>query len=365
MKILMICNSDAALYRFRRPIIDLLKAKDADIITVSSDTGYRKKLSELVTTNYDVSMYGNEYFINILRAIIKVFKISRVERPSAIHGFTHFGNLVALFAKIANFNSNLVLTITGMGRAFDDSDSSLKRRFASKLVLYFYRFASIFSKSIIVQNSDDYKILTSYVNNEKLCIQGGSGITIDKNIKRSKSNSKIKVFMASRTEEAKGYLEFFNAAKFINSTTRADDFEFFFAGGKSLSEPIDSNISDLAKISGVDYLGYILNVEDIMSACDVVVLPSAYREGVPRSLIEALYFDKFIITTNNPGCKETVIDGWNGYLVEPRNESSLISALLKLDNEVLNSSIGRSSTYCAYKFDGKLLAEDTYKMYTQ
>lgn len=360
----MICNSDAALYRFRRPIIDLLKNRKVEIVTVSSDTGYGEKLSELVKTNYNVNMYGNESLINILSAVLKVLKVSRFERPSAIHGFTHFGNLVALFAKIGSFNSNLVLTVTGMGRAFDFTDPSLKRKFAAKLILYFYQFASMFSKNIIVQNSDDFKILSSYVNKAKLCIQGGSGIIIDKNIKRPMSYSKIKVFMASRTVEAKGYLEFFKAAQFINSTTRSDDFEFIFAGGESLSEPFDSNISELATISGVDYLGYILNVEDIMSSCDVVVLPSYYREGVPRSLIEALYFDKFIITTNNPGCKETVIEGWNGYLVEPRNESSLISALLRLDNEVLNSSIGRSSSYCSFKFDGKLLAEDTYKMYT-
>lgn len=363
MKVLMICNSDAALYRFRAPIINKLNRVNANIITISGDTGYSERLSNIVTKNYSLKMYGNESIFNVLSVIKKVTGISKKEKPNAIHGFTHFGNLCALFSKIAVREANLVMSITGMGRVFDQENKGIYNKFLSFIILGFYKYSARYCNKIIVQNRDDFDLLLRKVDQRKLVLQGGSGIDINEEQSRNPTSKKIKVLMASRAVEAKGFREYFEAAKFLNRTKHKKDYEFYFAGGDSLDNPFDDSLSELAQQSGVKYLGYILDIEQLMQECDVIVLPSYYREGVPRSLIEALYHDKFIITTNSVGCKETVIDGWNGLLVEKRNVNSLISALIKITPDYLNDRIYRSSTLCKIKFDGSRLAEETLSFY--
>jgi len=94
----------------------------------------------------------------------------------------------------------------------------------------------------------------------------------------------------------------------------------------------------------IDYLGHLSDVRDAVANCSVFVLPSYYREGTPRSILEAMSMGRAVITTNLPGCRETVVDGENGFLVEPKSVETLLEALnFFIDKPNLIPSMGRKS----------------------
>jgi len=100
-----------------------------------------------------------------------------------------------------------------------------------------------------------------------------------------------------------------------------------------------------------------------MLASDVIVLPSYYREGIPRSLIEALALDKIIITTNLPGCRETVIDGWNGFFVKEKDWRDLTGKILNINEKTLSEFTNRSLLLAKRYFNSKILVDLTLKEY--
>jgi N,N'-diacetylbacillosaminyl-diphospho-undecaprenol alpha-1,3-N-acetylgalactosaminyltransferase len=123
------------------------------------------------------------------------------------------------------------------------------------------------------------------------------------------------------------------------------------------------SIKDYAAKSGVFYLGFVENIRDYISASDIMVLPSIYREGTPRSLIEALALGKVIVTTDMPGCRETVIDGWNGFFCKGGDINSLVSKILAIDNKFILQATERSRNLCLVKYDSTLLIEKTLACY--
>lgn len=111
------------------------------------------------------------------------------------------------------------------------------------------------------------------------------------------------------------------------------------------------------------YLGFKDDIQAYMRAADVVALPSKYREGIPRSLIEALGLGKVIVTTDMPGCRETVIDGWNGFVCKPGDVMAFVSAILAVDDDLISAARSRSRQYCETRFDANGLVRQTFGRY--
>lgn len=372
MKVIMICNTDAALYKFRGPIINELKKTNNQVITIGSDTGYVNLLENIVDKHYCIKMYGNENILSVLRCLYLVYKIIIKEQPDVIHGFTHFGNILTGILCLLNFvkakskKTKYFLTITGLGRLFVSNTPNLSEKLKRFILLKIYSLISLKINALFVQNSNDADLLRKHVDENIIFVQPGSGVTISEESKEREfkgENDVITVGMYSRIVKEKGVFEFFYAVKTYKNITRKINIKFVFAGGESLSKPFDDEISRLAITCGVDYLGYIVNVDEQLANTDVVVLPSYYREGIPRSLLEALSHDCFIITTDMPGCNETVIDEWNGFLIKPKSTNQLVSKFLLLNNTLLNSTIGNSILFCKNKFDSELVVQDTINRY--
>ena len=139
--------------------------------------------------------------------------------------------------------------------------------------------------------------------------------------------------MIARLLISKGVREYFEAAKIVKASFSNVRFQLL---GKLENNPLYINKNELVSWSDqgvIEYLGEVDSVQSILQSCRYFILPSYYREGVPRSILEALSTGRPIITTDTPGCRETVTHEKNGLLVQPKNPVALAEAMIKLINE--------------------------------
>lgn len=142
-----------------------------------------------------------------------------------------------------------------------------------------------------------------------------------------------KFLMISRVLYDKGYQQFVDSAKIVKRQYPAAKFILLGDIDESYPNHVPRDVVEKDATDGViEYLGYRKDVKDIISRCDCIVHPTYYNEGLSRVLMEALAMSKPIITTDIPGCRETVDDGVNGFLCTPKDTKSLINAIAKFLN---------------------------------
>lgn len=265
-------------------------------------------------------------------------------KPDIVHGFdTKPAILTPLAAQNIN-GVNAVRTITGMGYIFS-SDS-----FKAKLIKPFYRFlqkiASSEANKTIFQNPDDLNYFkgTGLINADKQALIRGSGIDINKFLQRQISQERLEglkldlncqdkvVFtMVSRLVKDKGVLEYLEAARVIKQ--QRDDVTFLLVGPTAGEGKEAVSLEKINEYSDcVNYLGRRSDIPDVLAISDVFTLPSYYREGLPRVLLEACCAQLPIITTDMPGCKEVVQHGKNGLVVKIRDADDLADKMKILLN---------------------------------
>jgi len=225
---------------------------------------------------------------------------------------------------------SMVALITGLGFTF--SNASPKARLLQPLTSALYRQALRDKASVIFQNPDDQRLFAArriVTAAQPQCLVGGSGINLDRYPAKTGYSAppRLRFLMLTRLIEEKGVRLYVEAARSLAS--RYPDAEFHLVGRPERTpSAIDPDWLVREHERGtVVYHGPADSAHDALTRCDVFVLPSYYREGVPRSLLEALSSGLAIVTTDAPGCRETVQPGINGYLCEPRDQRSLTAAL--------------------------------------
>lgn len=384
MKVLMIVNTDGALYVFRKPIISKLISMGHKVVSISSESRYFGWLSKLGVKPIALDFARHSVSpIQNFRLLIQLYWLIKQQCPDIVHNFTHkpaiYGTVAAWLAGVPG----VFITITGLGTLFVRYDT--KTKFMRWLLLVQYKFVLRFATTVFFQNPDDmaYFISRKIINPKKAVLTFGSGLDLGEfpcpsleDVKQAKlklsnelgidlSGQKIVLFPARGVPE-KGFFEFYEAAKIINQLG-AGNYVFVHLGLVDLASSRQISKDGIAKFAdkcGVHYLGYKDNVQDYMSASDIVALPS-FREGTPRSLLEALALGKVIVTTDAPGCRETVIDGWNGYLCKIRDAQSLAAKLFAVDDDLINKTIIRSRKYCEMKYDSRWLVDLTINSYLE
>lgn len=383
MKVLMVVNTDGALYIFRKPIIEKLVAEGHEVVTISPESRYFDKIRSLGArpislgfSRESTAIHGNLALFKKLRALIEE------ERPDIVHSFTHkpaiFASIAARFAGV----KKIFVTITGLGNLFVRND--LKTRILKIALLLQYKFALRYVDTVFFQNPDDMAYFEKFriVPEGRSFLTAGSGLdlqefelpTPEKIISaRNRLAEEVGVDLAKRrlvlfpargTPE-KGFFDFYEAAKIINKI-EPDTYIFLHLGlvdAQGSWHFSKEGLAKYAKECGVYYLGFKDDIQTYMCAADIVALPSKYREGTPRSLIEALGLGKVIVTTDMPGCRETVIDGWNGYLCAPGKINDFVSRILMVDDDLIKNSIARSRRYCEEKFNAHIVVGQTLKKY--
>jgi N,N'-diacetylbacillosaminyl-diphospho-undecaprenol alpha-1,3-N-acetylgalactosaminyltransferase len=382
MKVLMIVNTDGSLYVFRKPIISKLISLGHEVVSISSESRYFASLRELgvIPIALEFSRHSVSPIHNF-RLIFRLFGLIKQQRPDIVHNFTHkpaiYGTLGAWLAGVPK----IFITITGLGTLFvrDDARTKLMRW----LLLFQYKIALRFATTVFFQNPDDMTLFTSrnIIDPRKAVLTFGSGLDLEEfpcpsveDVARARSElsnelgmdlsgRKIVLFPARGVPE-KGFFEFYEAAKII-TRLRPEGYAFIHLGlvdSASTRWISRAGMDQFASECGVRYLGYRDNIQDYMTASDIVALPS-FREGTPRSLLEALALGKVLVTTDAPGCRETVIDGWNGYLCKIGDAKSLAEKLLAVDDDLIEKAITRSRRHCEMKYDSTWLVDLTITTY--
>lgn len=379
-KFVFLSHIDINLYLFRRPIMQKLVADDWEVTAVvpTGDYSDRFEADGIEHIPYEIDRGGMNP-LQELEVIYQLWKIFRRLKPEVVHSFTMKPNIYGSVAARLAGVPVIVNSVTGLGSFFLDDEPSGKTQ---KLLLALYRLAGFLNSNSIFQNNDDL----SFFLKQKLIIKSktslikGSGVNLQRfnsdNFNDAQKNSlraeleihanHLVVTCISRLLKDKGVGEFCEAARALHDTWQGKVTFLlvgdFYDGNPSSLSPAYTN--ELAETGVIRFVGWRQDIPELLSISDVVVLPS-YREGLPVSLQEALAMGKPVVTTDVPGCRETVDEGVNGFLVKVRDSSVVAEAVEKLlSDAALREQMGEASLKKAkVEFDVNRIVEQHVDLY--
>ena len=242
-----------------------------------------------------------------------------------------FGTLAAKLAKVPR----VIGMLEGLGYAFTEQPEGLskKAQLIKSIQVLLYKIALPQLDKIIFLNPDDPKDLleTYHIKVKQVDILGGIGLDLDEyNYQPIETiDSPINFLFIGRMLKEKGIHDFISAAKIVKQSH--PDVQFTVLGAIDPFNPgalQQSELDRLISLNVINYPGQVDDVQKWIADSHVFVLPSYYREGVPRSTQEAMAIGRAVITTDVPGCRETVVDGVNGFLVEKWNPQALAEKMI-------------------------------------
>lgn len=258
-----------------------------------------------------------------------------------------YGGLAAHWCKVKNIYG----LVSGLGYAFIE-EPSLKRSIIRKICIFLYKLSFKRFNHIFFQNHDDRNLFIQkhIVREDKSSVVAGTGVDLEL-FQPKVFPQQLTFFMAARLIKEKGVFHFVEAARILKTKYPAVR---FILGGNIDTNPSAITQQQLEEISNfVEYIGYVEDMPKVMQRCSVFVYPSYYREGVPRALLEALACGRPVITTDNIGCREVVIDNANGFKIAIKSTEALMNAMEEfIKNPELLQAFGKESRKLAEnKFD--------------
>lgn len=337
MRLLLVGGFADSLLNFRGPLIDdLLKAGvEVHVAAPGIEEGEEVYVALRARGAIPHSVALQRTGLNPLAdlmAIYGLWRLMRQLRPDAFLGYTIkpvvYGVLAAWFAGVRGRYA----LITGLGYAFQDRPQTWKAHLVSGVARGLYRFSLKRATKVLFQNPDDEGLFrSSRILDQRVpsVVVNGSGVDIQAFKYVEPPEGKFVFLMIARLLVAKGVREYVGSAKRL----RADfpNVRFLLAGWLD-GGPDSVGAAELAAWVDegmIEYLGRLDDVRPALNSCNVYVLPS-YREGTPRTVLEAMSVGRAVITTDAPGCRETVVDGCNGYLVPVRSVEGLSEAMNRL-----------------------------------
>lgn len=328
-KIIICLNTSWNIFNFRLNLARSLKKAGYDVVLVAPYDKYSVILKqEFEYHNIFMNNKGTNPKEDI-KTLIEFYKLYKAIKPDIVLNYTIkpniYGNIACSLLGIKTINN-----ISGLGTVF------INENIITKIVKAMYRFSLKSSSKVFFQNQDDQKLFLKHklVLKNSCDVLAGSGVDIDKfsPIKYEKRDDMFRFLLIARVLWDKGIGEYVEAAKELNK--KYNKIEFQILG--SLDAVNKTAVSKEQMKNWVDeklinYLGTSDNIQKIIKQADCVVLPS-YREGTPRSLLEASSMAKPIITTNTVGCKDVVDDGINGFLCEVKNSQDLADKMERILN---------------------------------
>lgn len=327
MKIAILYNTTEYVWYRRFFICHLLEAGH-EVIVIAPEDEWKPRVEALGVRHIalPLSRRGRHPIVEA-RTVWHCYRALRREAPDAAFLYTVkpvlYGSLAAWLAGCRRVFS----TIAGLGHTF-----SPKGGIVQAVLHFVYRIALARNECVFFQNADDldYFLTHRLVARDKCRRVAGSGVDVDYFAPRPDAPDERCFLLLSRMLWEKGIGEFVAAARRIRA--RHPDVVFSLVG------PTDDHPTAIPRpvIDGwvdegvIRYAGYADDVRPHLAACYAFVLPSYYREGIPRTALEALAMGRAIITTNMPGCRETVQEGRNGLIVPPRDEDALVCAMTRM-----------------------------------
>lgn len=298
-----------------------------------------------------------------LKTIYQIWNLYRKIRPDIVHHVAIkpvlYGTIAAFFARVPL----IINAVAGLGHIFA-SNSWLKTPLKTAM-----RFLLSLKKvQIIVQNPEDFDEIKALTKKNNIHLLLGAGVNLDEFCPKDEPHSPpFKIIHVSRLLWSKGIKELVEAGKILKN--QGHDVHIQIVGEPDLENPDAIPAETLQKWHQdglVEWLGHRNDIAQLYQAAHIASLVSYYREGIPKSLLEAAACAKPIITCDMPGCRIIVEDNRNGYLIPPRDVNALANVILKLvKDDNLRHEMGRQSRIHAESaFGEKMIHDETIKLYT-
>lgn len=366
-KVVLISNTDGALFKFRSSLIEKLKFEKFNIIGIASpyspEGSYKEKLEAICNKFYSFDFYRQSPF-SFFYTPFKILRVIINEKPSIVHVFGHealFFSFLLLFKKKG---FRVVFTITGLGRFFQKKPK-LHVFIIKYLILKFYNKLIYKIDSVIFLNSHDFNLFCDlyprYIEKFKQINGEGSKFS-SLNLSYPDETTGVNNFLfASRIMKDKGVLELIHAFQKL-----PDNFNLTLLG--TIEDDLKNNelinAAKEGKLRNIKYFGFVEDITHFLENTQCVILPSKYMEGLPIILVETLSKGKLIITSKSPGCSDTVIFNQNGILLDKVDQESIFEAVMKVGD--LNKRIARDVSIKLFedKFSSKVVNNLIFQIYS-
>lgn len=344
------------VYNFRLPLIRALMAREWAVTVLAPRDAYTPRVLESGAAHRHIEL--DPRGMNPLRewATIRRFSAAYRElKPAVALQYTIKPNIYGSVAA-RSLGIPVINNVTGLGTMF----SGGPRELAARIL---YRWAFSRAQLVFFQNRDDHALFVRnrMVRPDRAGILPGSGVDTDRFAPRARGVGPFTFLLAARLLKAKGVEDFIAAARMLR--TRYPGARFVLLGAHDPGDPESASAEIIGRAAAdgvVEPLGPVDDVRPFIAASDCVVLPSWYREGVPRSLLEAASMGKPLVAADSVGTREPVKDGVNGFLCRPRDPSDLadrMEAVLRMDGPARERMGEASRAYMRERFDERIVLD--------
>ena len=365
----IVVNVDWFFLSHRKDVALAAKGAGWDVTIVTADTGKLKDVEALglKVINLPMSRSGMN-IVEELKTLNWLRKLYKREKPDVVHHVGMktilWGTLAAKFSRV----HGVVNAISGLGGFFAEDNKGI----LAKVMPLVLRFSHARKNLLcIFQNDDDWGLYVKHgiIKHEQGRFIKGSGVDLNQFCYTPESEEgKIKVMLTARMIVEKGVFLLTEAAERLRSKYEGK-VQFLLVGGLD-DHPGAITKEQLDAVCDGEYiqwLGYRTDVRDLLKQCHIMAFPSYYMEGLPKSLIEADAIGRPIITSNSVGCKETLMDGYNGFLIQPKDVDALTEKLdLLLSDKNLRVKMGKNARkYAEDYFSIEVVKERHLEIYSE
>lgn len=337
MRLALIVHSAATISNFRGPLVRDLIAQGVEVLALAPDFDAQTRAAVVALGAQPIDLSLSRATMNPfrdLRDLVRMFKQLLALKVDATFAFTIkpviYGTLAARLAGVP-FRFAM---IEGAGHVFTDYGSfSLRQSLVRVITLGLYAIGLSQATRVFVLNRDDLILFTRWAHApvDKVVLLDGIGLDLEHYKTALPAIQPLSFILVARLLKEKGVYDYIEAAKIVKTTH--PEVRFILVGDIDLN-PSSVSYHEVQKWKMddlVEVAGYVSDVRPLLARASVFVLPS-YREGLPRSTQEAMALGRPVITTDVPGCRDTVVDGENGFLVPVRDPAALAAAMLKFVN---------------------------------
>lgn len=346
MKVAIIGPTDRSIWSFRRGLIKKLIELDTEVDVLCSSGDYVQKIKTLGATHIPINMKRFWGPVEDIRYFLSMYLIFKKNNYDFIHTFTIKPNVMgSVAARLARIR-HIYCLVEGLGFSYPE-EHGLTSFIMRQICLMLYRITCKIATRIWFINRDDLLLFLkkNIIPPEKAVFIRSVGVDIAEyspeiitpteiqllRLQLNKENPNYRyVIMVSRMIWNKGVKEYIEAASILGK--RFMNVRFLLVGEVQKDSPgsISEEFLKEALPQNVIWLNFRADIPQLLAISEILVLPSYYREGVPRVLLEGMAMAKPIVTTDYPGCREVIRDGYNGYVVPIKNPEALACAIERL-----------------------------------
>jgi len=325
-KLVIISNISTSLINFRGELIKKWIDLGYEVYTFAPK--YKADHQEILegwgakTIEYNLNRSGLNPFKDINSFIDLKSKLKAID-PDYIFAYTIkpviFSSLISNSLDLKGMYS----LMPGLGYAFNNG--GIKNKIVNKVAVLLYKISLKNNNKVFFQNPDDLDLFVdlNLIGRGKTVLVNGSGVDIDEFYNTEPQTENISFLIMARLLKSKGIKQYIEAARIIKKNYPEVEFNILGSPGSGPDAVSLDYVEKANENNIINYPGRVEDVKSYIAQSSVYVLPSYYREGTPRSILEAMSMGKPIITTDNPGCRETVVDSKNGFMIPIKNHKIL------------------------------------------